>query len=374
LQEVLHASLRTTLDVTGLKNGWILLRDPSNAGNAQFRLASHIGIGQEMKASLENNRADLCRCQLDLLSGKLGQKAATHPCQRLSRPDVIKDDDVGHVTIPLDVRDQRFGIINLVCPEGHQPSEDDIELLTAIGSHLSEIVANAQLHDTLVEKEAVRQALLEALVRAQEDERARLARELHDGAGQTLTSLLVRLKILEKHAAADQVRDDVIELCEVVSQTVEQVRGISYRLRPSALAEFGLEMALRSLVEDMAEAAGMVADCRLDLGDRRLPFEIESTLYRIAQESLTNVVRHSQASRVQIELVTLPYAICLRVEDNGIGFDADEVVDGEERPRLGLVGMQERAQMLGGSLLVQSAPGAGTSVEVRVPLAVQESP
>lgn len=371
LPDLLDTSLKTTLDVMGLKRGWILLRDGGESGNHQFRLASHVGLADEIRARLENAQGELCTCQSALLSGKLGQSAGMRSCRRLKRSDETKELEQAHITIPLDVREQRYGIINLVCPADRAPSADEIELLSAIGAHLSEIVNNAQLHSRLVEKETVRQALLEALVRAQEDERARLARELHDGAGQTLTSLLVRLKLLEKQVVSDSSRDAVNELCQTVSETVEQIRGVSYWLRPSALAEFGLEVALRSLVQEMSEGAGMKAECTLKLGERRLPFELESNLYRIAQESLTNVVRHAQASQVQVELVGLPYAVCLRVEDDGIGFDVEDIANDSDRPRLGLIGMQERAEMLGGSLIVHSAQDAGTSIEVRIPMIME---
>ncbi len=370
LVQVLDASLKTTLDIMQLDSGWILLRDPYDQGSPQFQLASHHGLTSIMESELSNVGEELCACQKNLLEGKLGQKIITHPCFRLSEIGKSVGMPTDHITIPLDLRDQRFGIINLVCPQERVLSSDDIDLLKTIGVHLSEIITNAQLHSSLVEKEAVRQTLLKALVKAQEDEQARLARELHDGAGQTLTSLLIRLKVLEKQSTTTSLRRDLSDLCQDVSEIIEQLRGISYRLRPSILEEFGLVVAIQTLVEDMTEAAGIESDCRLQLGDRRLPFEIESTLYRIAQESLTNVIRHAQADWIQVELTALPYAICLRVEDNGVGFDPDNIKNGSERPRLGLLGMQERVEMLGGSLLVQSAPGGGTSVQVRVPIEV----
>ncbi len=371
LQAVLDAALSTTLDVMRLKIGWITLQDPSDPDDMNFRLVSQVGLDNDLKHELQHERLEPCACQHDLLSGELGQKAYFQPCLRLGEyKHAIPCSN--HITIPLEVREQRFGVMNLVCPEDQSPDDDALDLLTTIGAHLSEIAVNAQLHASLVEKEAVRQALLKALVRAQEDERARLALELHDGAGQTLTSLLVRLKVMEKQAATEQLRDDVSHLCEAVSGTIEQVRGISYRLRPSALAEFGLDVALRALVQDMTEPANLTAECDFELGERRLPFEIESTLYRIAQESLTNIVRHAQASQIFVELITLPYAICLRIDDDGVGFDPKDIINSSDRRRLGLIGMKERAEMMDGSLEVHSGTNAGTSVRVRIPLDLEE--
>ena len=370
LQELLKAALETTLDVMGLSAGWIFLRDPSDDPEGPFQLASEFGIGHQAHAWPVNGGAEPCACQRDLLCGRLGQRATVHACSRLrdaEGPEDGEETGTAHVTVPLEARGQRFGMINLLYPAGATPSDDDLDLLTTLGAQVSEFLANAWLHASLVEKEAARLALLNALVRAQEDERARLARELHDGAGQTLTSLLVRLKAMEKQPVAERWRENVAGLCQAVSETIEQVKGISTRLRPAALEAFGLEVALRSLVEAMADEAGMEADCRLDLDGRRLSWEMETALYRIAQESLTNVMRHAHARQVLLELIALPHAIALRVEDDGRGFDPGEVAGRGDDRRLGVIGMQERAEMLGGSLLVRSAPGTGTSVEVRIP-------
>jgi len=372
LPELLNASLKTTLEVMGLKAGWIFLRDLNDPEEPQFRLVCEQGLDAQSAAKLRDHRGQLCACQQSLCSGRLDQKAMVHPCGRFETFGDRAKGQVMHVTIPLEAREQQFGVINLLYSDHADPSADNMDLLTTIGAQVSEFVANAWLHASLVEKEAARQALLNALVRAQEDERARLARELHDGAGQTLTSLLVRLKALEKQAATEHLRENVIGLCQSISQTIEQMRGIAYRLRPAALEEFGLDVALRSLVEEFASEASFVSECRLDLGGRRLPSDVETTLYRIAQESLTNVVRHAWANRVLVELVALPYAVGLRIEDDGQGFDSNDIASRGEKRRLGLIGMQERAEMLGGSLVVQSAPSAGTSIQVRLPIQWEE--
>lgn len=372
LPELLNASLTTTLEVMGLKAGWIFLRDLNDLEEPQFRLVCEQSLDAQLAAKLHDCRDQLCACQQSLCSGKLNQKAVVHPCSRFHTFGDQAEGQVMHVTIPLEARGQRFGAINLLYSGHADPSADTIDLLTTIGAQVSEFVANAWLHASLLEKEAARQALLNALVRAQEDERTRLARELHDGAGQTLTSLLVRLKALEKQATTDHLRDSVAGLCSSVSQTIEQMREISFRLRPVALEEFGLEVALRSLVEEIIGEAGLISECQLDLGGRRLPSDVETALYRIAQEGLTNVVRHAWANHVLIELVALPYAIGLRIEDDGRGFDSNDIASRGDRRRLGLIGMQERAEMLGGSLVVQSAPGAGTSIQVRLPVQWEE--
>jgi signal transduction histidine kinase len=264
--------------------------------------------------------------------------------------------------------------MNIVWPEGEAISDDDLELLTTIGVHLSEIATNAQLHASLVEKEAIRQALLQALVEAQEGERANLARELHDGAGQSLTSLLIRLKILQKKTEPAEIEKETGQLCDMVSETIDQIRGLAYQLRPSTLEQFGLSVALRTLCEEMLPPVGIQCNYQTNAGELQLPFEVETTLYRIAQECLNNIVRHAAAERTTVELRALPYAIAMRIEDDGRGFDPKQVRHEGRQNRFGLLNMQERAEMLHGFFSIESAAGAGTAVNVRIPIQLEPKP
>lgn len=365
LKEVLEAVLHGTLEVMEFQSGWVSLLDVESN---QFRLATEFNLPLDTDFVLVKSSDELCACQKDFLNGELGQTAVMRQCGRIYSGKAAGS-GYGHVTIPLEARGQRFGLINLLCAQNVEFAAEDIELLTAIGAQASEIVANVWLHTRLAEKEATRQALLSALVQAQEDERARLARELHDGAGQTLTSLLVRLKTLEKKATSENLRTNIVDLCESVSGTIEQMQEISYRLRPAALEELGLELTLQTLIKETVGEAGLQVEYLHNLGRQTLSPNLETTLFRIAQESLTNIMRHADATCVVVELTAIPYAVCLRVEDNGKGFDpGDSANNMPGRRRLGLLDMQERAEIQGGTLTVYSAPGAGTSVQVRIPL------
>jgi signal transduction histidine kinase len=355
LQEVLNVSLQTTLDVTGLLGGWILLRE---LDGAQYHLASLIGLPSELETRLRTEASPWPECSLT----EATEGAQSHLCERLQ----TDAQPLYHINVALTARNQHFGVFNLL--SAAPPAADDLDLLAIIAAQISEAVANASLRTRLAEKEAARQALLSALVHAQEEERARLARDLHDGAGQTLTSLLVRLKALEQ-TAPEPLRSTVTQLCQAASGTIEQVREVSYRLRPAVLEEFGLEVALRTMIQEIAHEAGLSADCRVNLEGRRLPFEMETAVYRIVQESLTNIIRHAEAQHVCVELVLLPYAVALRIEDDGVGFDRDASRNrnGKKQP-LGLASMRERVAMLDGSLVVESVPGHGTSIQARIPL------
>jgi signal transduction histidine kinase len=220
----------------------------------------------------------------------------------------------------------------------------------------------------LVEKEAARQVLLKSLVEAQEEERRRLARELHDGAGQTLTSLLVRLKTVEKKAELPQVQKDLQVMQNLVSDTIEQIRTLAHQLRPAALEEFGLPLALESLVQDMSNREGLTATCKCSLKRKEIPDEIEAVLYRIAQEGLTNIVRHSHAEHLNLIVERKQQGVLMSIEDDGVGFDPTSLGVEDGKRHLGLISMRERAEILGGTLDVYTAPGKGTMIQVSIPV------
>ena len=342
IADVLDAILSNILDVMELQSGWVFLRHPESG---RFQLVTAAGLDSDFRHRLaQGNGNRPCNCQRDLMINRLGKEAVLRSHCSYARDAGRNHDPNGcgrHVTIPLEARDMKFGMINLCCPGDFCPTEEDVELLTAVGAQASEIVATAWLHAQLVEKEAARRTLLESLVKAQEDEQFRLARELHDGAGQSLTSILVHLKMLEKQAGADEMRDNLGRVQEQVAASIEEVRELSHRLRPAALEELGLAHAIESLAQDMAREGNLTVDVHCDLSDKSLTPETEKMLYRIAQESLTNVVRHAQANHVELELITIPYAVCLRIDDDGRGFDPDNVPAGTKQRPLGLVSMEE---------------------------------
>lgn len=364
IHDVLYSILGIVVDVMGLETGWVYLRDPERE---RFHLATWYGVPDALQTRLLQQPDDPpCRCQQDFVAGHLQVGPNLCTCQRLE--SYTAEPGAGHITIPLASLDQRFGIINLLTKPGQSISTDDRELLRAIGAQISEIVANAWLRIKLDEKEMARQLLLEYLVRAQEEERSRLARELHDGAGQMLTSLLVRIKTLEKKAEAPEMRSGLTSVLDVAAETLEQVRELSYRLRPATLEEFGLPVALETLVHEMGEEAGLSVDYLTDFDDVSLTPEAEVTLYRIAQEAITNVVRHARAELLIVELLHSATGVQLRIEDDGCGFSPYQVPAQPGQHHMGLISMQERAEIIGGSFELMSAPMRGTSILVRIPL------
>ena len=203
---------------------------------------------------------------------------------------------------------------------------------------------------------------LRRVVEAQELERRRLARELHDQTGQELTSVLLGLKAVEEAKTEEARTAALAGVREQVVETLHDVRRLAVELRPKALDDFGLVVALERLRETFAEQTGMRVELEAQIGDR-LPTDVETALYRIVQEALTNIVKHAQASSVSIVLARSPRAITAVIEDDGRGFATEAGTEG-----LGLLGMGERLALLGGKLKLESSRDAGTTIVAEVPL------
>ena len=214
------------------------------------------------------------------------------------------------------------------------------------------------------------------LVEAQEDERRRIARELHDQLGQYFPALMMGLEALRSEARNRKALTERLQQLQDLSERIARdVHGISRDLRSSELEDFGIQTALASYVENWSERHGIVVDF-YSAGfeeDERFARHVETTLYRIVQEALTNVLKHAEARRVSLILEHRDgYAVAV-IEDDGKGFDAEAVMNAPmtER-RLGLLGMQERVALVGGTLEIESSPGAGTTVVARVPTTTKE--
>jgi signal transduction histidine kinase len=205
---------------------------------------------------------------------------------------------------------------------------------------------------------------LRRVVAGQELERRRLARELHDETGQALTSILLGLRAVDEAGSSNDVRKAVSDLRELVVATLQDVRRLAVQLRPKALDDFGLVPALERLVQTFSETSGIDVDLEAQLGEERLPTEVETTFYRIVQEALTNVVKHAEATRVSILLVHRNGSATAVIEDDGRGFDPANAASDS----LGLQGMRERVELHDGRLNLEAAPGAGTTLVVEVPL------
>jgi signal transduction histidine kinase len=326
--EVLERSLRAMVDM-----GWYACGEAYEVGRGAPRL---VAVG-----SCPYDDLDACPLRPSLAEAVAEADPSIGP--RLAH---------GWWTIPI----ERRAVLAL------KAREEVVDVSDAFLRSVVELIASAlrraALHARLAEKERQRARLLSALLTAQEEERGRISRDLHDQIGQALTGLLLGLD-------ASIERPDPKELArlkELTSATLADVRRIALDLRPSVLDELGLEAAVRRFARDLHERHGLAVQVAIHLP--RLAGQVETVLYRVVQEALTNVVRHARAASVSVVATVSPRQVQLVVEDDGAGFDPDALAPADQ---VGLVGMQERLELLGGSLNVESAPGAGTTLYARIP-------
>ena len=275
--------------------------------------------------------------------------------------DQVLASRVGGVTallIPLVFEGRRLGIISAFNKAGSDPrfTDDDARLGEAFGMraalavHLSERVA----------RETV-----DAILDAQEAERSRIARELHDETGSALTGVLLGLSAIDRALTLSETRQASEALRAEASIALENVGRLAFALRPAALDEFGLAQAVKDLTGRLEERGGPKIDVAIDLPPgARLPPKLETTIFRVIQEALTNVVKHAEAESVRITLASSGRSVALEVEDDGRGFSETQTLEGG----FGLVGIRERVALLNGSLAIESRRDAGTRLAVEIPL------
>jgi len=313
----------------------------------------------------------------DVASTQVGTRLELHGSKvgrvlergRSERVDSVLDDpevdqrtarELGITTalyVPLIVHGEAIGVVAAHDKLGDDGHFDDDDL------RLSEsLAARAAIAVDLSER--VTRDGMRKVVEAQELERTRLARELHDETGQALTSILLGLKSLEQALDSDEGREGVASLRDLVVSTLQDVRRLAVELRPSALDDFGLAPALEHLVDTYGRQAAVPVHLEIRLGDERLPAEVETTLYRMVQEALTNVAKHADATSISILLTRTASSVRLVVEDDGAGFEPGGARDGG----LGLPGMRERVALLDGRLRIESAHGKGTTLVAEVPV------
>ncbi|MFP5318188.1 MAG: GAF domain-containing protein [Acidimicrobiia bacterium] len=285
--------------------------------------------------------------------------------------------------VPVVRGGRRYGNLYLTEKHGGAPFDDEDEGLVvtlaafAAGAIESALLLDAERARTEATAAQVaaeqwaraRRHMLADVIDAQEAERARVSRDLHDDIGQALTSVLLGLRLVEGSMAAEpldtaDVRRRLEDLRELAADALRRARQLAFDLRPTVLDDVGLLPALERLAADLAARSGLAVEVVSGLpAEDRLAPEIETVVYRVVQEALTNVVRHAGAGTASVQLVSTERSVRALVEDDGRGFDPSRT-----EGHLGLVGMAERAELVGGRLDITSAPGEGTTVMVEVPV------
>lgn len=279
--------------------------------------------------------------------------------------------------VPLNIRGQLSGSL-VICTLPSKPpfSAREFSLISTASEQLSIALQNAALYQELQERDKLRGELLHQVVSAQETERQRIARELHDGTGQTLTALGLGLAAVSGRMSAvdGKTSDQLNELKDLSTSAMIELRDVISDLRPSLLDDLGLVPALRGQVQAFTERSGIHANLAISGPIRRLSPDLETILYRIVQEALTNVNKHASATTARVHLAFEEESLQLTIIDDGRGFDIDNILRSTpgELKAWGLLGMQERVALAGGTFDISSTPGEGTTIEISIPLQEEE--
>ncbi len=353
LDQALHAALAQVAELLDLRTGWIWLLHEDTG-------ESYLAAAQNLPPALADSPRRMegtCYCLDTYRAGDL-EGAANVNVVTCSRLWGLVDGTEGlryHASIPLYAHEKQLGVLNVASADWRGLSPEDLRLLHTVGDMLSIAIERVRLFARSVQLGAA-------------EERNRLAREIHDTLAQGLSAIALHLEtadaLLETEANLEKVREAVHRALALTRASLEEARRSVLDLRAAPLEGRSLTEALAELAKDWEASSEWQVEYEVVGGHRPLPLRVEVGLYRIAQEALTNIAQHADARRVTLSLVMTPAQVRLRVEDDGRGFDPPQVPTG----RYGLIGLNERAKLLGGTLELESSPGVGTRVEVSVPL------
>ena len=331
----------------------------------QGRMSEWRSVGPEAVLAAVRERPEVRSAVGEVSNGGRSRTIGLH---RL--PDMEAQTALTGVFLPMRARGRVIGVLGAYGPPALAQKET-MEAISSLASQGAGALENARLYEELAERERELHDLVGRMMVAQEEERRRVAYEVHDGFTQTAAAAYRRLALFAEHRPPESARDreELEEAVALVRRTVGEARRVIANLRPTALDDFGLATALRMQTEEI-RAEGYETSYEETLGEARLPTALETALFRVAQEALTNVRKHAKTDRVRVALGPHDGVVRLEVSDLGRGFAPAEIEQAAgPGERVGLSSMRERIALLGGALEIRSEPGAGTSVVAEVPLA-----
>jgi signal transduction histidine kinase len=276
-----------------------------------------------------------------------------------------------YMCVPLIVEGNLVGSLNLRSDLPRAFTREDVEIAREVAGPLAIVIQQARLSEELRDSNERLRLLSRRLVDAQEKERRRLARELHDEIGQAMTAIKISLQTAQRRAQNGVTEPQLEESIAIVDRALRQVRDVSLDLRPSLLDDLGLVATLRWYLDRHTQSGGCKASLQVSPLDLRLPSELEIVFFRVVQEALTNVTRHARAQNVHVNLLLHEEAVELTVRDDGVGFDVQDALESAMAgTSMGLLGMQERVRLAGGEIDIISTPERGT--EIRAKFAVTQ--
>jgi signal transduction histidine kinase/HAMP domain-containing protein len=366
LEEILERALDAVLNLTQVDVGAVFLIEEQDG---QMRLASYRGLSEEAARVAATTGLLDSSCGGVIEHGRVvvvpdiarfhGRRARSLQRENLNTL----------VHVPLTAKGCVLGSMCVGTRQDREFAEDDQELLQAIGSQIAVAIENARLYEEGQIKERMRSKLFKKAINAQEEERRRIARELHDETSQSLTALLFAAEEACEMRNLKEVRHRLEGMRDLLQHTLDGVHKLIFDLRPSMLDHLGLVPAIRWLAKSRLEPKGVRLHFEERGGSRRLAPEVETAIFRVIQEAVSNISRHAAARNVLITYEMSGENVLVCVEDDGVGFDPLELNPSPDSLRgLGLLGMQERLELLGGDLEIHSSPGSGTRLNIRMPV------
>jgi PAS domain S-box-containing protein len=367
LNKIFAAILQQTLNLTRAHFGGILLFD-----ELHLHLQWNSICGNTLQHTAEMFQPN--ETLLDIFKNEeplIIQNSSTSTRYPLSQLSIVGEEKlISSAWLPLKVDGKCKGMLVVGYQQYHDYAGREMRLLISLAEKNSIAMVNAQLYTDLLQREKELEILSSARVQAQEDERRRIAREIHDGLGQMLTAIKFNLEILEDMITAGKdERERIDDMKNLLDSVMKEAREISYNLMPSVLDDFGLAPALQLLSEQFSNRTDVKVQFQAHGITGRLDSNLEIGLYRIAQESLNNVSKHAEATEVNLQIIRHSNGIRLVIEDNGKGItNQSSLIRATGKGGMGLPGMRERASSIGGALTIDSTPNNGTLITVEVPL------
>ncbi|MDZ7580558.1 MAG: PAS domain S-box protein [Deltaproteobacteria bacterium] len=366
LKHILTATLKKVIQVLRLERGGLFLIDPEAK---KIRLQARFNIPEaayEEGYEIVFNDTLLLKHLIEENTGLPPE--ATFPSFQIRYRATGSQTNLGLTCFLITFKGRAIGFFGLSIPKDRVLSFHEIHLMGSLGNFLGGAVENTQMMGTIRKHRQELRQLTGKLFQSQEEERRRIARELHDEAGQSLTAVKLGLdRLEEKHAANDNLKEEIGEIRQMIQRTASEIRRMSYHLHPTLLSDLGLEPALKLYFKEIEKHSNLDIDFQIIGFDRRIGADMETVLYRFSQEALTNTLKHSGAESFNLAIIKSYPRIIFLVEDDGIGFDAEII--GKDKRSLGLLGMRERASLLNGTFILRSSPGDGTRIRIEIPLA-----
>lgn len=352
LDETLRGTLAQVVELFDLQTGWVWLIQEETGG-------SYLAVAQNLPPALTKKPERMegsCYCLDTYIAGDLDGAANVNviTCSRLKWLSEGTGGLRYHASIPLYAHGKKLGVLNVASRDWRELSPEDLRLINTIGDLLGIAIERARLFQQSARAGAI-------------EERNRLAREIHDTLAQGLTGIALHLEtadaLIEAQADPQKIRPLIQQALKMTRASLDEARRSVLDLRAAGLENRSLAEALQALAEAYQAKLNLKVVFSVVGKHYPLPVQVETGLYRVAQEALTNIQKHANAQKISIQLVTTPNYIQLTILDDGQGFDPEKLTSG----RFGLVGLNERVKLLGGKFHLQSSPGKGTRVEVVIP-------